>query len=370
MNARANATWAERRILDLLEIELPILQAPMAGSALGELAVAVSNAGGLGALACAMLSPDQVRKEVAVIRSRAPGRPLNLNFFCHAAPRPDPLREDRWRARLAACGAELGVEPAASGGTGGRAPFDEIACALVEELAPEVVSFHFGLPPAPLLERVRNAGAKILSTATTVAEARWLEEQGCHAIIGQGIEAGGHRGMFLTEDLLTQSGTMALLPAVVDAVSVPVIAAGGIGDARGIAAALALGAAAVQLGTAYLRCPEAATAPLHRAALREADRRPTALTNVITGRPARGLVNRLMRELGPLDAELPDFPLPAAMLVPLRAKAESLGSEDFSPLWAGQAAAMALEMPAGELTRFLAEEAWARLAELTAPIPR
>lgn len=360
MNTGMDATWPDRRILDLLGIRVPILQAPMAGSALGSLAIAVSNAGGLGALACAMLSAAQIREELASIRSRAPG-PVNLNFFCHAPPRSDPQREEQWRTRLAACGAALGVEPGTGSGTGGRAPFDEVACGLVEELRPEVVSFHFGLPAPDLLERVRSSGAKILSTATTAAEARWLEAQGCDAIIAQGIEAGGHRGMFLSDDLATQIGTMALVPAVVDAVRVPVIAAGGIGDARGIAAALTLGAAAVQLGTAYLRCPEAATTALHRAALREADRRPTALTNVITGRPARGLVNRLMRKLGPIAVEVPDFPLPAAMLAPLRAKAESMGSDDFSPLWAGQAAHMALGLPAGELTRFLAEGALARL---------
>ncbi len=328
----------------------------MAGSALGDLAVAVSAAGGLGALACASLSPDRIREEVSSIRQRAPG-PLNLNFFSHPTPQSDSQREASWRSRLAASGAALGVEPAGSSGPGGRAPFDATACALVEELLPEVVSFHFGLPSSDLLERVQATGARILSTATTVAEARWLEDHGCDAIIAQGIEAGGHRGMFLTTDLNTQSGTMALLPAVVDVVSVPVIAAGGIADARGIAAALGLGAAAVQLGTAYLRCPEAASSPLHRAALREAANRTTALTNVFTGRPARGLVNRLMLELGPIACDIPEFPLPAVMLAPLRAKAESMGLEDFSPLWAGQAAAMATEIPAAELTRLMAAAA-------------
>jgi len=352
--------WPDRRVMELFGIGLPVLQAPMAGSAFADLAVAVSQAGGLGALACAMLSPERIHKEVASIRDRTEG-PLNLNFFCHPAAAPDPDREARWRERLVGYFMEFGLETESASPQGGRAPFDEAACRLVEELRPEVVSFHFGLPDASLVERVKAAGAKVISTATTVEEARWLEARGCDAIIAQGAEAGGHRGMFLKSGIEGQAGTMALVPAVVDAVAVPVIAAGGISDARGIAAAFALGASAVQLGTAYLLCPEAATSPLHRSALRGAGERTTALTNVFTGRPARGLLNRMMRDLGPMADDVPPFPLPAGMLAPLRTKAEAMGSEDFSPLWAGQAAGLAREIPAGELTRSLVAEALARI---------
>ncbi len=198
-----------------------------------------------------------------------------------------------------------------------RMPFDGAMCDLVVELKPEVVSFHFGLPDQLLLRRVRDTGAKILSSATTVDEARWLEREGCHAIIAQGYEAGGHRGMFLTQDISTQIGTMALVPQVVDAVKVPVIAAGGIADARGMVAAFALGASAVQLGTAYLFCPEATIGPVHRQALRSAAARESTITNVFSGRPARGIVNRIVREVGPRSDLAPAFPLAGGAIAPL-----------------------------------------------------
>ncbi|MBL9100264.1 MAG: nitronate monooxygenase [Myxococcales bacterium] len=352
--------WPDRRVLELLGVDLPILQAPMAGAGRAALAIAVNAAGGLGALPCAMLSPDDIRDDVAAVR-RAGARPFNLNFFCHTPPAPDPAALDAWRRRLAAYHREHDLDPDAPVAAAGRAPFDAARCALVEELRPAVVSFHFGLPAPDLLARVRACGARVLASATTVAEARWLADRGCDAIIAQGAEAGGHRGMFLTDDPAAQVGTMALVPQIVDAVAVPVIAAGGIGDARGIAAAFALGAAAVQLGTAYLLCPESAVSPVHRAALRAAGDDATAITNVFTGRPARGLINRLVRELGPL-ADVPAFPLAAGPLAALRARAESRASGDFSPLWSGQAAPLARELPAEELTRRLAAETLARLA--------
>jgi nitronate monooxygenase len=234
-------------------------------------------------------------------------------------------------------------------------------CDLVMESHPKVVSFHFGLPNKNLLARVRTAGAKIISSATSVDEARWLEDQGCDAIIAQGYEAGGHRGIFLTNDVSTQVGTLALVPQVVDAVKVPVIAAGGIADARGIVAAFALGASAVQIGTAYLLCPEAKISAVHRQALRNAKDNQTVLTNVFTGRPARGIANRLVREVGPMSDVAPDFPLAAAALAPLRAKSEMAGSADFTPLWSGQAARLTRELPAAELTKRLAAEALEKL---------
>ncbi len=338
---------------DWLATELPILQAPMAGVQGSALAIAVCQGGGLGALPCAMLSGEEIREEVARIRAQT-DRPFNLNFFAHAVPAPDPEREAAWRARFAAYYEEFGLDLASAAGGPARRPFDVEMAALVRALRPPVVSFHFGLPADDLLAEVRSAGARILASATTVAEALWLEARGVDAIIAQGVEAGGHRGLFLSEDLDTQLGTLALVPQVVQAVRVPVIAAGGIADARGVRAALALGAAAAQVGTAYLLCPEATTRAVHRAALKSERARHTALTNVFSGRPARGIVNRLMTELGPMAADAPRFPLATAASAPLRAKAEGLGVDDFSPLWAGQNTSCCREVPAADLTRALA----------------
>ena len=343
------------RLTELLNIELPIVQAPMAGANGAELAIEVSEAGALGSLPCAMLSAEQARAAIVVIRERTP-RPINLNFTCHAIPAADPVVLRRWKESLSRYYQELGLDLEQPAPPGNRAPFDELMCEVVEEFRPEVVSFHYGLPAAALLERVRATGAKVLSSATTVDEARWLEERGCDAVIAQGAEAGGHRGMFLTTDVATQVGTMALVPQVVDAVSVPVIAAGGITDARGIAAALMLGAEGVQLGTSYLRCPEATTSAVHREALEQPSASQTALTNIFTGRPARGIVNRAMNDLGPMSSIAPDFPLATLDMGPLRAKFESMGSGDFSPLWVGQAASLARALPARTLTRMLAAE--------------
>jgi nitronate monooxygenase len=337
----------------LLGVELPIIQAPMAGVQGSALAIAVSNAGGLGSLPCAMLSPDALRGELAAIRSQT-ARPYNVNFFCHTPPRPDARREAAWRAVLAPYYEEFGLDAGAVPEGGGRAPFGPEAADVLGEFRPPVVSFHFGLPSAELLARVRSWGAKVLSSATTVGEARWLESRGVDAIIAQGVEAGGHRGMFLSDDVTTQVGTLALVPQIVSAVKTPVIAAGGISDARGVAAALALGAAGVQVGTAYLLCPEAVTSAVHRAALKSEAARHTVLTNVFTGRPARGIVNRLVREVGPISAAAPAFPSAAAAVAPLRAKAENLKSGEFSPLWAGQNADGCKEVPAAQLTRQLA----------------
>jgi nitronate monooxygenase len=348
--------WPDRRLIELLKIEVPIVLAPMAGAMDWELAAAVSAAGGLGALPTALLDPAKLCAEVARFRART-DKPVNLNFFCHTAPVPSNTREAAWRDRLAPYYRELGIDPAAPVPSSNRAPFDAALCEAVEEARPEVVSFHFGLPERRLLERVKAAGCIILSSATTAAEARWLEQNGVDAVIAQGCEAGGHRGMFLSDTIATQAGTFALVPQVVDAVKIPVIAAGGIADARGIAAAFALGAAGAQIGTAFLWSPESKISALHRDALAHATDDGTALTNVMTGRPARGIVNRVMRELGPMAAITPEFPLAGGALAPLRAKAEAQGSSDFSPLWAGQAAALGRAMPAGELTRALAAEA-------------
>jgi nitronate monooxygenase len=345
--------WSDNRIQNLFGIELPIIQAPMAGVAFSEMVVGVSEAGGLGSLACALLTADQIIEEVKVIRQKT-SRPINLNFFCHQPPKADAEREAAWGRVLEPYFVELGLDPTAVASFTGRAAFDSVMCDLVAELRPTVVSFHFGLPEKSLVARVKAVGAKILSTATTVEEARWLEAEGCDAIVAQGIEAGGHRGMFLTDDVSTQIGTLSLVPQVVDSVKVPVIAAGGITDARGIAAAFALGAAAVQIGTGYLLSPEARISPLYRQALKsEGDQ--TALTNVFTGRPARAIANRMIRETGPMSKLVPDFPLPTAFSAPLRVASEAKGTTDFTPIWSGQSVHLALELPAKEITRRLAE---------------
>jgi nitronate monooxygenase len=333
--------------------ELPIIQAPMAGVQGSALAIAVCNAGGLGSLPCAMLGIDAMRAELAAIRSQIRG-PYNVNFFCHTPPEPNEQKEQAWRATLAPYFAEYGIDASTIAAGPGRRPFSAEALAVLEEFSPAVVSFHFGLPPEDLLRRVRAMGAKVFACATTVDEARWLDARGADAIVAQGSEAGGHRGMFLSENLDTQLGTFALLPQVVQAVKVPVVAAGGIADAKGVAAAFALGAAAVQIGTAYLLCPEATTSAVHRAALKSDAAQLTALTNLFSGGAARGMMNRLMKELGPINAAAPAFPLASSAIAPLRAKAEAAGRGDFSPLWAGQNASGCKEIAALALTRELA----------------
>ena len=332
--------------------ELPIIQAPMAGVQVSALAIAVSNAGGLGSLPCAMLSPEGMKKELEAMRAGT-RKPYNVNFFCHTPPAANAEREAAWRKRLAPFYAEYGIDPAAIPAGPGRTPFSAEAAEVLAEFKPAVVSFHFGLPSKELLVRIKALGAKVLSSATTVEEARWLEAHGADAVIAQGIEAGGHRGNFLSDDLTMQPGIFALVPQMVRAVKVPVIAAGGIADAAGVRAAMALGAAGVQVGTAFLLCPEATTSKVHRAALKSDAARHTALTNVFTGRPARGIVNRVMRDLGPMSDQAPEFPLATSAIAPLRAKAEAQGSGDFSPLWSGQNASGCKEIPAAELLRAL-----------------
>lgn len=350
------SSWPDTRILDLLGIELPIIQAPMAGATTAAMVIAANQAGALGSMPAAALSVEQLREALTSIR-QAGSQPLNVNFFCHQPPEADAARDRRWKELLEPYYRELGADFDAPTPVSNRAPFNEAACQVVEAFRPEVVSFHFGLPEKSLLDRVKATGAKVLSSATTVEEAIWLEQHGCDAIIAMGLEAGGHRGMFLSDELNTQIGLFALVPQIVDAVSVPVIAAGGIGDARGIVAAFALGASAVQIGTAYLFTPEATVSASHRHALRHAQSSETALTNLFTGRPARGIVNRVMRELGPINPKAPAFPLAGGALMPLKAKDES----GFSNLWSGQALRLCRETSAYELTRSLAEQALAKL---------
>jgi nitronate monooxygenase len=358
-NGEYKTMWPDYRIQNLFGIELPIIQAPMAGVAFSEMAVGVSEAGGLGSLACALLTTDQIIGEVNIVR-RQTSRPINLNFFSHQPPKADSEREAAWRSVLEHYFIELGIDPTAIPSVPARGAFDSGMCDLVAELRPNVVSFHFGLPEETLVARVKATGAKILSTATTAREARWLEAEGCDAIVAQGVEAGGHRGMFLTDDTSTQIGTLSLVPQIVDSVKVPVIAAGGIADARGIVAAFALGAAAVQIGTAYLLSPEARISPLYREVL-TTEENQTVLTNVFTGRPARAITTRMVRETGPMSKVVPDFPLATSFSVPLRVASEARGATDFTPMWSGQSASLARELPAKEITRRLAAEALALL---------
>jgi len=346
--------WRNRRFVDLVGTEHPIIQAPMAGAAGVDLCVAAIKGGALGSLPCAMLTPDEVHAQVAEVRRRARG-PLNLNFFCHRMPAQ--ADDSAWRALLEPYYREFGVEPASGGAL--RLPFDEAMCAVVEGVRPEVVSFHFGLPDERLLDRVRAAGTTVIGNATTIDEARFQQDHGADAIIAQGAEAGGHAGRFLGADPAEAMGLFALLPQIADAVRVPVIAAGGIGDARGIAAAFVLGASAVQLGSAYLHTPEARISDSHRQALKSGR---TVVTNLMTGGLARGARGRLIDELGPVRTEAPQYPLASAALAPIRAAAERRGEHGFGPMWAGEAAALGERLPAAELTRKLAETAVALLS--------
>ncbi|GAA0785089.1 NAD(P)H-dependent flavin oxidoreductase [Marinobacterium sediminicola] len=340
-------------LTDLLNIQRPIIQAPMAGVQDWELAAAVSVAGGLGSIPCAMLTPQDVRESVIHFRERT-SHPVNLNFFCHRQPVVIDEQQRRWLERFRPYYAELDVDMASAPSGASRQPFNQEMARVVSELKPEIVSFHFGLPDTVLLQQVKDSGAKIISSATTVEEACWLEQQGVDAIIAQGIEAGGHRGMFLTEDPDSQTSIFALLPQIVTAVNVPVIAAGGIADAEDVRNAMSLGASGVQVGTAYLLCHEAKTSPVHREVLQSDAARHTVLTNVFSGRLARGIVNRMIREQGPINPAAPPFPLATAASAPLRSRAESLGSGDFTPLWAGQNVTGCRPVSAGELTRLLA----------------
>lgn len=333
----------------LLGTRLPIIQAPMAGVQDSQLALAVCRAGGLGSIPAAMLSADALAAELKTLHEQAAG-PWNVNFFCHTPPTPDDQREAAWRQALAPYYSELDLDIDQIGRGAGRRPFDAEALELLREYKPPVVSFHFGLPQPALLDELKSWGTRVISSATTVEEALWLQAHGVDAVIAQGLEAGGHRGMFLTEDVTTQVGTLALVPQIVAAVRLPVIAAGGIADAAGVRAAMALGAAAVQVGTAYLLCPEANTSAVHRAALQSPAATHTALTNLFSGRPARSIVNRVIRELGPISLLAPAFPLAGSAITPLRSAAEQRGSGDFSPLWAGQNSRGCRAISATELT--------------------
>jgi len=353
--------WPDRRLCDLLGIEHPIVQAPMAGSDSPALAAAVANAGGMGSLGCSAMAPETLRAAWGAARGATNGA-LNLNFFAHAPPDRDPDRAAHARSLLTPFFDEFGLgavpEPAAL-----PPPFGEAMFALVREAAPPVVSFHFGLPPERYVTALKDAGTVILCSATTPAEARDLESRGVDAVIAQGWEAGGHHGFYLSERGAGLA-TMALVPQVVDAIAAPVIAAGGIADGRGIAAVFALGAAGVQIGTAFLTCAESAAPGAHRAALMAADGSDTRPTRAFSGRPARGIENRYMRAMAPHEHALPAFPLMNPATAPLRKASAEADSADFVALWAGQAVGLNHETTAGGLMQRLIAEAEARLSHL------
>lgn len=353
-------SWPDCRLLDLLHLEIPIIQAPMAGADSIALARSVAKTGALGSLACALLGSGAVGQAAHALRDQM-NRPINLNFFCHSMSLPTPAVRDKWKQKLSTHYKRLGLNIELIPESRLRMPFDDEMCDVLEKVMPEIVSFHFGLPAPALVERVKKQGAKVLSSATSVREAVWLQDHGCDAIIVQGAEAGGHRAMFLENDVASQVGLFALLPQVADAVSVPLIAAGGIADARSIVAAFALGACGVQLGSGYLLCPEANVSPLYRQALERSTDTSTAITNVFSGRPARGILNRYIREAGPMTDSVLAFPYAATLVAPLRAASEQSESHDYMQMWAGQAAGRAKTMPADRFTRELAADALRRM---------
>jgi nitronate monooxygenase len=353
--------WPDHRLMDLLNIKSPIVQAPMAGANGSAMVIETCKAGGLGSLPCAMLSVEKMHAEIGIIRQQT-NEPINVNFFVHKQPEIDLETDENWLKRLSEYYSEFELDLDVIFPKATREPFGEDACAFVEKVRPEIISFHFGLPEIKFLDRVRVAGCKIISSATTVEEACWLEERGCDAIIAQGYEAGGHRAMFLSNDINTQVGTMSLVPQVVDAVSIPVIAAGGIADGRGITAAFALGAAGVQIGTPYLFTPEALVSELHLSSLKMAKDNSTAITNIFSGRPARSIMNRIMRDIGPMSDWPTSFPNAGSALAPLKRAAETEERSDFSSLWSGQSVGLSQEMGTADLTRKLANDALGRFS--------
>jgi nitronate monooxygenase len=353
--------WPDDRFRELVGIELPIIQAPMAGSSSTAMAIAVSEAGGLGSLACATLGPAELRSEVEKVLEKSAG-PINVNFFAHRPPQKAQARHLVWLRQLSRYFREFGATPPTELVGGPVRPFDAEHCDVIEELRPRIVSFHFGLPSRDLVDRLRSADIRVMSSATSVEEAVWLVEHGCDAVIAQGYEAGGHRGSFLEDDPLSAIGLFSLVPQIAAAVDVPVVAAGGIAEGCGVAAAFALGASAVQVGTAFLFSEEAMVNPLAARTLRSEAARRTAITNVFSGRPARCIVNRAIEEVGAMSTQPPDFPLGFSALGPLRAAAEARGLRDFSPHYCGQSASLCESMSAGDLTRRLAREGVDRLS--------
>jgi nitronate monooxygenase len=348
--------WPRTDLIDLLDIEHPLLQAPMGGESTPEMAIAVGNAGGLGGLGCSYLSNDELSDKVAQIR-QGTSAPFNLNFFVHSPPAENPEIYAHTRERIAPFYAELGIEdfphPL-------EAPCDTFTQSRLEcllDLRPRVVSFHFGLPDSAMVRALQDVGTLLISSATMVAEARWLNAGGIDAIIAQGWEAGGHRGTFHVSREDFGVGGLALIPQVVDAVDVPVIAAGGIGDGRGIAAAMVLGASGVQLGSAFLSCPEANISDAYRAALQNTSDDDTRLSAAFSGRPARAMNNRYIEAMAQSHHPLPDYPTMYSFSDALSLAGEKTGNSGFEFYLWGQAAALNRERSTADLMDLLISEA-------------
>lgn len=320
----------------------------MAGVQDSALLIAVAQAGGLGSLPCAMLATEKIREEVNLIRNNT-SRPFNLNFFCHKNPQNSEQKQQAWLETLSPYFDEFAIDQSVVSSATARLPFNQDIADAIEELKPEIVSFHFGLPNDDLLAQVKSSGTKIFSSATTLEEALWLEEKGVDAIIAQGIEAGGHRGIFLNDDLGSQIPGIELLSHLVKETNLPIIAAGGIASSKQVRIAFELGASAVQVGTSFLRCPEATTSEIHRAALASTAASDTVITNLFTGRPARAIRNRVINDLGAIRQDLPDFPGAVNALLPLRSHSQKLGSGDFSAMWCGSNPSGCKAVPAADI---------------------
>tara|TARA_B100000315_G_scaffold83135_1_gene76108 strand:- start:566 stop:1603 length:1038 start_codon:yes stop_codon:yes gene_type:complete len=318
----------------VLKTELAIIQAPMAGVQNAKLAVAVCEAGELGSLPCAMLSAELLKSELDYL-SQHTDKPYNLNFFCHQTPDYTLAQQTAWHNLLTPYFDEFAVDVSQFTRNASRQPINQQIIDIIAPYAPAVVSFHFGLPSREIVSQIKAWGGTVLSSATTLDEARWLQTNGADAVIAQGIEAGGHRGHFLSMDLSLQPTTAQLVRECVE-LDIPVIAAGGICTAEDVAQYQALGVAAVQVGSAYLLCEEATTSALHREVLKTVAPDSTELTTLFSGRPARGISNRVMQELGAMPEQAPPFPYASIAMTALRAKAEAKGDSGFSPLWCGE----------------------------------
>jgi nitronate monooxygenase len=357
--------WPNDRVCRLFGIDHPIVQAPMASATTPELAAVVSKAGGLGSFGAAGTPPAKLREVIRTIKGLT-DRPYNVNLF---VPDWEPLTVDpqavkRMQARLAPLHEELDAGPVPEPGAM-FGPFDEQLDVMLEEGVP-IVSFHFGAPAAAV-QRAHDAGSLVLSSATTVLEAKALVDAGVDAVIAQGAEAGGHRGTFIGDWNHAMIGTMALVPQIVDAVDVPVIAAGGIMDGRGISAALVLGAGAVQLGTAFLGCPESGVADTYRDAVQAATEEQPQVTMAFSGKPARGLRNRYMEYIEQQPDSLLPFPAQYSIFSGVRAAAAQRGDAQFLALWAGQGVGHASAVPASELFDRLVTEAQAAMRSMQLP---
>jgi len=354
--------WPKNDLTELLQIEHPIIQAPMAGSSTPALAGAVSNAGGLGSLGCAAMSLDELVTTTDKLRTIT-DQPFNLNFFAHTEPQERPKVDSQVSTQIAFAYQERAISGPSKNNTKTYDQFNIDTVSALLKIKPRVVSFHFGLPSTDLVAALRDTGCNILCSATTVEEAKWLAENGVDAIIAQGWEAGGHRGTFEVSFEDFGIGTMALVPQIVDAIDLPVIAAGGIADGRGIAAAFNLGASGVQLGSAFLSCPEASISTAHRNALQNARDDDTRLTRAFSGRPARARNNRYIELMAQQRGKLVDFPLMYRFSRPLMQSSVDNNDDDYSFLLYGQAAALNREMPASDLVTKLTEEALSLLPE-------